>query len=303
MGTYVHIVAVDPARGCLGRARARILELESRWSRFMPSSELSQVNRADGHPVLVSPDTFELVSLAVDAWWRTQGRFDPTVLAALLAAGYDRSFEQITSTSADAASRRDAGGPSPGCAGVDLDPVLRAVRLPPGASLDLGGIAKGRTADLVAGELLQAGVAGACVNVGGDVAMMGTPPHGDTWSVAIDDCLEPGVDLCHLRVPAGGIATSTPRLRTWKQGDQVRHHLIDPTTGAPANTGIAAVTVVAQTAAWAEVLAKVAYLAGYPAALDELADAGGHGLLLLDSGEIAATDGIASALASCGAAR
>ena len=79
MGTEVHVVVVDGDPGLLDRARAAIERLEAKWSRFRPTSELSQLNRAAGRTCIVSIETFELVNLAVQAWYLTGGRFDPTV--------------------------------------------------------------------------------------------------------------------------------------------------------------------------------------------------------------------------------
>src|SRR5689334_16393053 len=86
MGTDVHLSALgDP--GLLVDARARIEDLERRWSRFLVDSELSRLNRAAGRPVAVDDETFSLVALAVHAWRETGGRFDPTVLDAVCAEG------------------------------------------------------------------------------------------------------------------------------------------------------------------------------------------------------------------------
>src|SRR5690242_3981796 len=94
MGTDAH-VSVFGDSGLLVQARSRIDDLERRWSRFLPDSELSRLNRAAGHPVAVDEETFSLIALAVHAWRETGGRFDPTVLDAVCAEGYDRSFEQL----------------------------------------------------------------------------------------------------------------------------------------------------------------------------------------------------------------
>jgi thiamine biosynthesis lipoprotein len=99
MGTDVEVLAVgadDAAMATLGALAVDALEArEARWSRFRPTSELCRVNDAAGAPVVVSPDTFALIALAVDAWRDTGGRYDPTVLAALEAAGYDRDFDAL----------------------------------------------------------------------------------------------------------------------------------------------------------------------------------------------------------------
>src|SRR5439155_18637591 len=140
---------------------------EAKWSRFRATSELCRLNDAAGAPVVVSPDTFALIARAVDAWRDTGGRYDPTVLAALEAAGYDRDFDAVARTGAPATGER---APAPGCAEVEFDPMVSAVRLPHGVALDLGGIGKGAAADAVSAELFDAalpGVRGVLVNLGG----------------------------------------------------------------------------------------------------------------------------------------
>src|SRR5436853_2395011 len=96
MGSDAHVVVVGPgARAGLDTAIARIAGLERRWSRFIPSSDVCELTRRSGTWVEVAAETVVLVERAREAWRRTAGAFDPTVLAAVVAAGYDRSFEQI----------------------------------------------------------------------------------------------------------------------------------------------------------------------------------------------------------------
>src|SRR6266550_4563773 len=100
MGSDGHLIVVGGRHGLVHRARARIDELERRWSRFLPDSEVSELNRGAGHAVEVSPDTTELVERAVDAWRLSGASFDPTVLGDVLRAGYDRSFDELGATAA-----------------------------------------------------------------------------------------------------------------------------------------------------------------------------------------------------------
>ena len=92
MGTDAHIVVVGATPDHARRAVDRVADLERRWSRFRPDSEISQLNRNAGWPTIVSAETFELVAAAVNAWSATNGRFDPTVLQAMVANGYDRTL-------------------------------------------------------------------------------------------------------------------------------------------------------------------------------------------------------------------
>jgi len=95
MGSDAHVIVVGGADRLIDDAVTRVAELEQRWSRFLPDSEISQLNRWAGLPVAVSPDTVTLVEHAIVAWRLSGGAFDPTLLGAVMQAGYDRSFEQL----------------------------------------------------------------------------------------------------------------------------------------------------------------------------------------------------------------
>jgi thiamine biosynthesis lipoprotein len=264
MGTTARVIVVT-APGArddeclLDWAQGRIEELEDKWSRFRPGSELCRLNAAAGRPVVVSAETFDVVSRAVDAWFVTTGRYDPTILPALVAAGYDRTFADLAAFSPAPAAGENARG-APGCAEIRLAASVSTITLPDDVQLDLGGIGKGYAADIVATELLERGAQGALVDLGGDMRCVGTAPWDEGWLIDIEDPFAPqAAPLLRLALGHGAVVTTTPLKRAWRNG---AHHLIDPTTGAPATTGIAAVTVVAGEAWWAEALAKAAYFAG-----------------------------------------
>jgi thiamine biosynthesis lipoprotein len=199
----------------------------------------------------------------VQSWWATSGRFDPTVLRALVAAGYDRSFEGVGPT---ASTPAESAGPPPGCAGVVLDPVVRAVTLPRSVTLDLGGIGKGFAADVVSNELITAGAVGACVNLGGDLRVRGTPPADGAWIVEIER--EPGTAkrgaARWFGLTEGAVATTSSRRRVWQRAGTRMHHVIDPRTGTPVVSPPMSATVVAAEAWRAEVLAKAVFIARSP---------------------------------------
>jgi thiamine biosynthesis lipoprotein len=255
----------------LRHARRRLFDLERRWSRFLPTSEVSRLNRRTGRPVVVSPDTFGLLERAVDAWRLTAGRFDPTVLGAVLGAGYDKDFALLAGGLAGqpAARRRLATG----CAGIRLDRAVSTVWLPPGVGFDPGGIGKGLAADVVADELVGAGAHGALVNVGGDVRVRGAGPVDGQWVVGVEHPLAPGEELVRFALTDGAVATSSPLRRRWSRGDAVLHHLIDPSTEAPATTNLASVTVVAGAGWWAEALATALCIDSMPDSIGPRPDA------------------------------
>jgi thiamine biosynthesis lipoprotein len=227
----------------------------------------------------VAPATVTLVARAIEGWQRTGGRFDPTVLTTLEALGYDRSFEQIRSS-----VHPSAPTTAPGCGAIVVDPLASTVTIPQGVRFDPGGIGKGLAADLVAERLIRAGAAGTCVNIGGDLRVVGDAPTADGWVVGLEDPYDMERDLVRAVIVDAGVATTCRTFRTWERGGTQVHHVIDPTTGASAWTDLASVTVVAATACWAEVLAKAAFIAGPSEAAALIAGAARSGLLVDDGG-------------------
>lgn len=284
MGSDAHVVVLGDAH-LLEAARDRVEDLERRWSRFLPDSEVSGLNRSAGRPCRVSPETALLVDRAVEAWRLTGATFEPTILGDLVRAGYDRTFEELGRTLA----------PPSGCglriAATDISVEGDVVTLPEGSGFDPGGIGKGLAADLVVAELLDAGAEGACVNLGGDVRVAGTGPGGhDGWTVDVEHPrrAEP---LTRVGLADGAVATSTTLRRRWYVGDEERHHLIDPRTGRPAATDVELVTVVAGSAWVAEVLAKAVLIRGAEHPFDLVDGTGVEALAVLADGTVTTSAG------------
>ena len=247
MGTDVELLLDAPSTGASGRAldraEAEFARLESVMSRFRETSELSTLNRL-GSLDDASSDLLEVVRLALAAREETGGLFDPTVHDALVAAGYDRTFEAVPSS---APLDPRSLPPRTHCGGaVRVDGS--SIELEPGTRLDLGGIGKGFAADRAADLLAPFGPC--LVNAGGDIAV-----RGGAWPVGVADGLA-------LELRYGGMATSGRDRRRWSRGGDERHHLIDPATCRPAAGAPLRVTVIAGSATAAEVAAKVAFLGG-----------------------------------------
>jgi thiamine biosynthesis lipoprotein len=140
----------------------------------------------------------------------------------------------------------------------------RTVVLPPGTTVDPGGLGKGLAADIVVDELLASGASGALVEIGGDLRVQGRSPRGDGWEI------ETAGGVVALR--AGGVATSTTRLRAWTLGGERRHHLVDPVTLRSTVSDVEVCTVIAGSGAWAEAFTKVAFARGADRALADYED-------------------------------
>ncbi len=294
MGSSAHVVVVGGLPGLADRARSRVDELEQRWSRFRPDSEISRLNGCAGSWMTVSPDTRLLIERAVEGWRLTAGLFDPTLLGAILRAGYVRPFEQLQAEPRRVAASQDQR--RAGAGEIEFRPGGR-VRLPHGVGFDPGGIGKGLAADIVCRELRQAGAGGACVNIGGDVRVSGTGPEGAGWTVAVQHPRKPQA-LALVGLTDGAVASSTTLLRRWGTAEQPRHHLIDPRTGACADTAVEFTSVLAADAWLAEVLAKAALLADRPSAWRLLRACAAEGLRADDRGRVEHTTGLARYLSA-----
>jgi len=277
------VVDDDRAEPILDRVVEKVAELEKRWSRFLPDSEVSQLNDHAGAPVFVSPETFTLLSLAIDAWRVTGGRFDPTLLDALQRVGYDTTFDDMaTRPPVDVA---EVVVNTNGLDSVVLDARSFMVHAPAGLHFDLGGIGKGYAADCVFVQVMEDGVSGACLDFGGDVRVGGITAEGGGWPIVIDDPFRPGEDLAVLGLGDGAVTTSSRLRRKWPTTAGEAHHLLDPATSRPAESGLASVTVIAAHAAWGEVHAKAALIAGVADGAALIENAGLSGLLVTDDGD------------------
>ena len=246
MGTQVELfLDTSPSaesRSAFDSAQREFERLEALLSRFRPDSELSALNRRGA--LDAGPELAEVVRLALEARDRTAGLFDPTVHDALVSAGYDRTFDEIDPDGRSGTPRRCGGG-------IRIDGMR--IELERDVHLDLGGIDKGYAVDRVARMLV--GVGPCLVNAGGDLVCYGRP-----WPVGVDTA----EGQLTLELDRGAIATSGRDRRRWRRDGAEAHHLIDPSTGAPAGGDLLRVTVVANTAVEAEVQAKAVFL-GAPA--------------------------------------
>ena len=267
MGTDMELL-LDAPRGAdsllaLASAECEIRRLEAVFTRFREDSQLSMLNRRETR--VVGPELAELTALSLVARTRSGGRFDPTVHDAMVSAGYDRTFDELTGRVAVTRAPVRCGG------AVTVDLESGVIDLEPGFCLDLGGIAKGYAADRVCDLLSQLGPC--LVDAGGDIAV-----RGGGWPVGI----ETPDGVITIELSDGAVATSGVDRRRWQTTGGEAHHLIDPRTGRPAETDLVRVTVVADTATAAEALATSLVLAGAERARCE-ADAVGRPALLVTS--------------------
>jgi thiamine biosynthesis lipoprotein len=267
---------------------AQLLDFERRLSRFRPDSELSRLNHDPREEVPASPLLREAVGAGIWAAERTGGLVDPTLVAELAAAGYADSRDGARPASlidalAVAPARRPAGPDgATRWRSIRVLDGAGSIRRPPGVMFDSGGVGKGLAADLAARTL--APLRRYAVDVGGDVRVGGSEPDREPIEIEVLHPLS-GDPADLLRLREGAVATSGLNVRLWRTPDGgYAHHLIDPSTGVPAWTGVIGATARAPTGLEAEALAKAALLGGPGGAREVLAEHGG--LIVTDAGAI-----------------
>ncbi len=294
MNTQVNaMVCVSPmhiadAYAGLDEVQQFFCRAERTLSRFLPTSELSRLNASAGRPFQASSQLFDVVSAALEAAKNTGGLFDPTVLPNLFAAGYDRTFNKI----------KKAGFEIPtgfknrfSWHDVRLDCNNCLIYLPPGCGLDLGGAGKGWAVDQIRRILDR--FSGFVVDAGGDIVVEATQGDGKPWTIGIADPFDNQKDLMAIDMTGGAICTSSTLRRRWHAGNSVRHHIIDPRTGEPSQSGVVAATVTASSALRAETITKAAIILGAEKGMEFIRQSAGvEGLLVTEDHEVLCSPGI-----------
>lgn len=248
--------------------------IEATLSRFRPESELSRLNQRVGNWMSISEIVQASLAEALRAACATDGLVTPLALSALVAAGYDRSFEALQEV-----TNSGPASPVSHWQAIQVDAEMRQVRLPD--RIDLGGTAKGWTAQLIGKRLTKHG---AClVDLGGDIV-----GYGKSWKVDLHDPFYPATPFASLSLQDRAVATSGTDYRRWGNN---QHHIIDPRTGAPASTDLVSATVIHRDAVLAEAFAKAVLIQGGFAGLNWLAQQeGAAGLAFKHEGSVLATE-------------
>ena len=297
MGCEVRLLIGDPLPGsppaaeAAQRERLFIEQFDGALSRFKAESELTSFNEDPREVVPASPLLRQAVRAGIWAAEHSGGLVDSTLGGAIVSAGYRESRagiapEPLADALAAAPPRRPARPRDAAeWRSIEVDDVAGTVRRPPGLIFDTGGCGKGLAADLVAGRLR--GYSRFVVDCGGDVRVGGFGARLDPFAVharhPVDD--EPAAIF---DVSAGGIATSGLDIRLWRLEDgSFAHHLLDPSTGQPAWTGLVGVTALGRSALEAETLSKAALLSGPERGRELISQFGG--MLVHDDGRVEVT--------------
>jgi thiamine biosynthesis lipoprotein len=272
VGTHSHAIAVR----CLNLVE----EFESLWSRFIPTSDISRLNSANGQPTVVDERTLTLIHHMIAAHQATDGAYNPTLLPLQIAAGDADSLMNDRNTELATGSIVYSQ-----LSGIHIFHDGK-VSLPRGMTLDAGGIGKGLAADLILRVALEQGAEGACINLGGDMAINTGDSIG--WDVEILSPFDPEVILDTVRISVGGVATSSLFARQ-RTSAGITSHLFNTSSAHDTNHTVGA-TVIASSAAWSEAWTKYAILNNPAQAIDTLTRAGLAGMLVSADGHTTRTE-------------
>jgi thiamine biosynthesis lipoprotein len=274
MGGHGTVTLVGGSEKLLDECWALAETCEQLWSRFLPDSDISRLNWAEGRAVKIAPLTRQLIAAMIAGHQLSGGSYDPTLLPQVVSAGYSASTvdpSRVTTLPASAMAPGNLEG---------IQFTDDAVYMPVGTTLDPGGLGKGYAADLVAAFALDQGAYGVMVELGGDIVVQGDAPDGAAWRLGVEDPFEPEQHVSIVRMLRGAIATSSQLKRRFGQGENATHHLIDPATQLSAQSAAQTVTVIASSGARAEALTKRGFVDNPQEYLAWLPSVGAAGLVV-----------------------
>ena len=264
LGTVVHLSIYgddkDFLREELAGLEAEGKRLEKLFSANIPDSDIRRASDGQGEWVKVSEETFSLVERAMELAEDTHGAFDPAIgrITKLWKIGSDEA--RVPEEDEIRAALRSCG-----CSNIALKEEDGAyfIKVTGGALIDLGGIAKGRVADIMVKKLADDGIKSALIDLGGNLAVTGERPGGGKWRLGIQTPDSPrGEYFGTVSVSDCSVVTSGAYER-YLEKDGVRyHHIFDPAAGRPADSDFSSVTVIDRDSTKADALSTALFVMG-----------------------------------------
>lgn len=270
----------------LAQMETLVREMEARLSVTVAESELSQWNR--GERDSLSPETVDLIKRALDVCTRTNGALDITIYPLVRAWGFTTGNYRVPSEGerTELLSLVDYRTVT-----VDGTTVQKKFA---GIEFDLGAVAKGELGNRLGKMLRESGVQSALLNLGGNVVAVGKKPDGSSWRVAI---LDPAGDgyLGSLQVTDASVVTSGGYERNFTANGTAYHHILDPATGLPSESGLLSVTIVGADGLLCDALSTACFVMGLEASIDQWKTYRDfEAIFLTEEGKIYLTEGLES---------
>ena len=235
----------------------------------------------------LSGNAAELMEQALELCRRTGGALDISVYPIVRAWGFTTGSYQIPDEETIQSLL-----PLVDYTQIQYDAATGVVTLPEGMEIDLGSVAKGYAGQLAAQMLRNSGVESALLNLGGNVQTVGTKPDGSPWKIGIKD--PQGEDaMMVLSVEDQAVVTSGGYERYFEQDGQTYWHVMDPSTGHPADSGLISVTIVGDEGVVCDGLSTALFVMGLEKAADLWAQSCDfEAVFVTASGEVYITEGL-----------
>ncbi|MCR5485578.1 MAG: FAD:protein FMN transferase [Clostridiales bacterium] len=274
----------------LDTAAKTIRELDKKLSYSGKESEVYKLNSSGGKPVKADDDLLTPLKVSLDVSEKSGGALDVTVFPVVKAWGFISKEYTVPTDNKLASLLKN----------VDWSSVKiseDSVSVPENAEIDLGAVAKGYASERAAETLISKGVKSAVISLGGNVRTVGTKPDGSKWNVAVVDPTEPGTKTVGtLKLGETSVVTSGGYQRYFEKNGKRYHHIIDPKTGRPAESGLISVTVVCDDGTYADALSTALFVLGLDKAMEYYREYGGfEAVFITDDKKITVTDGLVSA--------
>lgn len=251
----------DKAEEALTQAKAELNRLEGLWSAQKEGTDLFRANHAHGAAVSIAEDTAELLEDALRLAAETEGAFDPTIYPVMEAWGFADGAYRVPSEEERANLLEKVNYSAVGLEGDRLT-------VPDGMKLDLGGVGKGAAGDSLVRLWQELGVESGLMNLGGNVYCYGPKRDGGDWTVLIRSPESADSYLAAVTGTDMAVVTSGGYLRNFEQDGTIYHHIMDPKTAAPADSGLTSVTIIGEKGALCDALSTAVYVMGLERATD-----------------------------------
>jgi thiamine biosynthesis lipoprotein len=260
LGTVIRVAAYGIPESDISEAFELVRDIDGKMSVNKPDSELSKINDAAGTSgVKVSPETYGLIKEAVELSAYTGGTFDPALGGVTSLWKTDGSFGRLPEKTEVQAALKGAGSANVAIESED------AVKLTDKRTrLDLGGIAKGYACEKAAEFLKAKGAKSALLDFGGNILAFGRKADGGEWMVGIKAPYpeDEGV-ACALAIDGEAVVTSGYYEKYFEKDGKLYHHILDPKTGYPSDSGLLSATIVAASSTKADALSTACFVLGY----------------------------------------
>lgn len=280
------------SRRAVSAAADRIMDIHSRMSAYEEESDVALINSSAGlSPQEIHPDTYALLERSLRFSELTDGAFDVTVRPLTSLWGIGKNKDYIPDENEVAAALKLVGYRD-----LLLDKGrCTAFLRKPGMSVDLGGIAKGYAADEVRRILLEHGIGSALVNLGGNIVTVGLREEGLPWQVGIQNPMSPrGGYIGTIEAEDKAVVTSGSNERFFVKDGVRYHHILNPRTGYPAESGLLSVTAVCGSSTDADALTTALFVSGTASAMQLLGSFGAQAVFVTEGGDIFLTEGLAN---------